>query len=108
MDAVNREELGPLTARIRRRIEVMKQEDFLARDIKEEYRRLVREKENLHTRCEKLELDQERQHRRGLDADLIRRGLQDFERLVGLLPLEDHEELFQLLAREVVSPAIRA
>lgn len=100
--ARHRDELGPLTAGIRRLIEVMKQEDLLAEDIKEEYRRLVREKEQLQTRCEKLELDLERRRKRVLDADLIRRGLQDFERLVVLLPLEDQKELFQLLVREVV------
>ncbi len=43
--ARHREELGHLTAGIRRLIEVMKQQDLLAEDIKEEYRRLVREKE---------------------------------------------------------------
>lgn len=75
----------------------MKQQDLLAEDIKEEYRRLVREKEQLQTRCEKLELDLERRRKRVLDADLIRRGLQDFERLVVLLPLEDQKKLFQLL-----------
>ena len=100
--ARHRQELGPLTVGIRRLIEVMKQEDLLAEDIKEEYRRLVREKEQLQARCEKLELDLERRRKRVLDADLIRRGLQDFERLVGLLPLEDQKELFQLLVREVV------
>jgi len=42
-----------------------------------------------------------RRRKRVLDADLIRRALQDFERLVGLLPLEDQKELFQLLLREV-------
>ena len=100
--ARHRDELGPLTAGIRRLIEVMKQEDLLAEDIKEEYRRLVRDKEQVQTRCEKLELDLERRRKRVLDADLIRRGLKDFERLVGLLPLEDQKELFQLLVREVV------
>ena len=99
--ARHRDELGRLTASIRRLIEVMKQEDLLAEDIKEEYRRLVREKERLQAQCEKLELDLERRRKRVLDADLIRRALQDFERLVGLLPLEDQKELFQLLLREV-------
>ncbi len=99
--ARHREEAGQLTAAIRRLIEVMKQEDLLADDIKDEYRRLVREKERLQARCEKLELDIERRRKRVLDADLIRRALLDFERLVGLLPLEDQKELFQLLLREV-------
>lgn len=84
--ARHREELGPLTAGIRRLIEVMKQEDLPADDIKDEYRRLVREKERLQARCDKLEIDLERRRKRVLDADLIRRALQDFERMVGLLP----------------------
>ena len=100
--ARHREELGHLTAGIRRLIEVMKQQDLLAEDVKEEYRRRVREKERMQVRCEKLELDIERRRKRVLDVDLIRRGLQDFERLVGLLPLEDQKELFQLLLRQVV------
>lgn len=100
----HREEAGQLTAAIRRLIEVMKQEDLLAEDIKDEYRRLVREKERLQARCEKLELDLERRRKRVLDADLIRRALQDFERLVKLLPLEDQKELFQLLLEVEVAP----
>jgi hypothetical protein len=67
----------------------MKQEDLLADDIKDEYRRLGREKERLQARCEMLELDLERRRKRILDADLIRRAPEDVERLVGLLPLED-------------------
>ncbi|TAK36074.1 MAG: hypothetical protein EPO21_03715 [Chloroflexota bacterium] len=50
--ARHRDDLGHLTTGIRRLIEVMKQEDLLAEDIKEEYRRLVREKRQLQTRCE--------------------------------------------------------
>ena len=98
----HRDEAGRLTTSIRRLIEVMMQEDLLADDIKDEYRRLVREKERLQARCEQLEFDLERRRKRVLDADLIRRALQDFERLVGVLPLVDQKELFQLLVREVV------
>ena len=99
--ARHREDLGRLTTGIRRLIKVTKHEDLLAEDIKEEYRRLAREKEQLQTQCEKLQLDLERRRKRVLDADLIRRSLQDFARLVGLLPLEDQKELFQPLVREV-------
>ncbi len=86
---------------IRRLIEVMKAEDLLSDDLKAEYKRLVREKERLQTLCEKLELDLERRRKRLLDVELIRRALQDFARLVELLPLADQKELFQLLLREV-------
>ncbi len=41
------------------------------------YRQLVREKERLQARCEKLEVDLERRRKRVLDADFIRRALQD-------------------------------
>jgi hypothetical protein len=97
----HRDEAGRLTTSIWRLIEVMKQEALLAEDIKDEYRRLVREKERLQARCEKLEFALERRRKRVLDAGLIRRDLQDFERLDRLLPLEDQKELFQLLLREV-------
>jgi hypothetical protein len=46
--ARHREEAGRLTRSIRRLIDVMKQEDLLAEDIKEEYRRLVREAADSH------------------------------------------------------------
>lgn len=97
----HQEEVGKLTAGIRRIIEVMKQEDMLSEDVREEYKQLVREKERLVALCEKLQLDIERRQKRVVDAELIRRSLQDFERLVNLLPLEDQKELFQLLLREV-------
>jgi hypothetical protein len=99
--ARHREELGHLTAAIHRLIEVMKREDLLGEDIKEEYKRLIRQKEQLQARCVKLEFDIERRRKRVLDADLIRRSLEDFARLVELLPLEDQKELFQLLLHEV-------
>ena len=97
----HRGEIGRLSIGIRRIIEIMKQEDLLAEDVKEEYRRLVREKEQLQALCEKLELDLERRRKRVLNAELISRSLQDFARLVNLLPLDDQKELCQLLLREV-------
>ncbi len=97
----HQEEIGKLTIGIRRIIEVMKQEDMLSEDVREEYKQLVREKERLLALCEKLQLDIERRQKRVVDAEIIRRSLQDFERLVNLLPLEDQKELFQLLIREV-------
>lgn len=62
----------------------------------------MREKERLQARCEQVEFDLGRRRKWVLDADLIRRALQDLERLVGVLPLVDQKELFQLLMREVV------
>lgn len=97
----HQEEISRLTAGIRRIIEMMKREDMLCRDVEEEYKRLVREKERLLTLSEKLQLDIERRQKRVLDVEITRRSLKDFERLVNLLPLEDHKELFQLLIREV-------
>ncbi len=96
-----REEIGRLSAAIRRIIEIMKQDDLLAEDIKEEYKRLVREKEQIQALGENLELDIARRQKRVLDAELIQRSLQDFARLVNLLTLDDQKELFQLLLREV-------
>lgn len=85
----HRDDIGRRTASIRRLIEIMKQDDLLAEDIKAEYRRLIREKEVLQGLTDKLEFDVERRRKRVLDVDLIRRSLQDFARLVSLLPLED-------------------
>jgi hypothetical protein len=100
--ARHRDEMGRFTASIHRLIEVMKEEDLLADALKDEYRRLVREKEALQARCVKLEFDIERRRKLVLDAEVIRHSLEDFARLVELLPLEDQRELFQLLLREVV------
>ena len=97
----HRDAIGRLTASIRRIIEIMKQDDLLAEDIKTEYRRLIREKEALQALADRLELDVERRRKRVLDVGLIRHSLQDFARLVGLLTLEDQKELFQLLLRDV-------
>jgi len=70
-------------------------------DIKAEYKRLVGEKERLQALCDKLQFDVERREKRVLNVELIRRSLADFAELVGLLPLEDQKELFQLLVREI-------
>lgn len=95
----HRAEIGSLTMAIRRLIEVMKAEDLLSEDLKAEYKWLVREKERLRALCDKLELDVERRRKRVLDMGLIGLALQDFARLVDLLPLADQPELFHLLLR---------
>jgi site-specific DNA recombinase len=97
----HRDEIGRLTAAIRRIIEIMKQDDLIAEDIKAEYKQLIREKERVQALADRLEHDLERRRKRVLDVELIRRSLQDFAQLVSLLPLEDQKELFQLLLREV-------
>ena len=97
----HQEEIARLTTGIRRIIEIMKTQDLLSEDVKDEYRQLVREKERLVTLCEKLQLDIELRQKRVLDVEVIQKSLQDFERLVTLLPLEDQKELFQLLIREI-------
>ncbi len=99
--ARHRDEVGRLTTAIRRLIELMKDEDFVADDIKDEYRRLIREKERVQALRDRLEFDVERRKKRVLDVELIRRSLQDFARLVSLLSLEEQKELFGLLLREV-------
>jgi len=97
----HQEEVARLTTGIRRIIEVMKTEDLLSEDVKDEYRQLVREKERLVTLCEKLQLDIEVRQKRVLDVEVIQQSLRDFERLVSLLSLEDQKELSQLLIRQI-------
>lgn len=97
----DRDEIGRLTTQIRRLIQVMKQEDLLADDLKAEYKQLVAEKERLQAHADKLEADLNRRQKRVLDTEVIRRSLVDFAGLVSMLPIEDQKELFQLLVREV-------
>ncbi len=96
-----RDEIGRLTAGIRRLIDVMKEEDLLSADLRDEYRRLVAEKERLQLLVATQQADIDRRRSRVLDEDTIRRSLEDFSRLIAALPIEDQKELVQLLLKEV-------
>ncbi len=97
----NHDEIARLTTGIRRIIEIMKETDLLAPDVRAEYKQLIQEKERLSTAVEKLQMDIDRRQKKVLDVEVIRCSLVDFERLVNLLPVQDQKELFQLLLKEV-------
>ena len=56
----------------------------------------------MKTELEKLEIEINRKKQRTVDLDIIQRSLQDFSRLIEVLPLEDQKELMQLLIEEIV------
>ena len=55
----------------------------------------------MQTLNEKLQVDVDRKKRKVIDAEIIRKSLQDFEQVVDLLPMEDQKELLQLLIKEI-------
>ncbi len=85
----------------RRIIEVIKSQEEVGSDLREELQQLGREKEQILTVVEKVQVDIDRRQMKVIDADLIRQSLVDFERLANLLPPDDQKELFHLLLRQV-------
>ena len=98
-------ELAVLTREIKRLISIFKSQDDVPEDLKQECLELDRQKQHTKTELEKLEIEINRKKRRVVDLDIIQRSLQDFSRLIEVLPLDDQKELMQLLIEEItVSP----
>lgn len=97
----HRDEIPRLSASIRRLIAVIKLDDDIGRDVRDEVKALSQEKERHEIEIEKLQMDIDRRRRRVIDVDLIRQSLVQFERLVNFLPMEDQKELMQLLLDRV-------
>lgn len=66
-----------------------------------ELQELDRERQQLERSVEKAGLEVAQRRKKVLDGSLIRQQLDQFERLVGILPLADQKELFSLLIKEV-------
>lgn len=98
---LNQNQVARLTTSIRRIIEVIKCQEEVGSDLREELQQLGREKEQILTVVEKVQVDIDRRQMKVIDADLIRQSLVDFERLANLLPPDDQKELFHLLLRQV-------
>jgi DNA invertase Pin-like site-specific DNA recombinase len=95
------QQLAKATTEINRLIKIMKSTDMMGKDISEEYKTLLREKALLETQKEKLSLDIERCKQDMLDAEMVRKTLLSFDKVISSLPLEDQKDLFQLLIREI-------
>ena len=93
--------LGKTTAEINRLVKIMKSQDLVGNEITEEYKKLLNEKNALHTEIEKLTIDIERCKQDVLDAEMIKKTLLAFDKIINSLPIEDQKELFNLLIREV-------
>jgi len=94
-----------LTTKIKRIIEIMKNEDFLSSDLKEEYKILVKEKESIENELERVNIEIDFKKRDVLSLDVIQKSLQTFSKVVDKLSLADQKELMHLLIKEIrVSP----
>jgi len=86
---------------INRLVKIMKSQDMVGKEIKEEYKTLLEERNRLETNKQKLELDIERCKQDTLDAENIAKTLQAFHKVISALPIDDQKELFQLLIRQI-------
>jgi len=89
------------TEEINRLVKLMKSQDMVGTDITEEYKRLLREKDQLQVDIEKTSIDIERSNQDILDAEMIKKTLLAFDKVVNSLPIEDQKDLFQLLIKEI-------
>lgn len=94
--------LGKATKEINRLVKIMKSEDMVGKEITEEYKSLLKEKAVLDTQKEKLLLDMDRCKQEMLDAEMIKKTLLSFDKVVNALPIEDQKEVFQLLIKEII------
>ncbi len=93
--------LSKTTAEVNRLIKIMKSADMVGKEITEEYKTLLKEKNLLENQKEKLLLDIERCKQDILDAEMIKKTLLSFDKIVNSLPIEDQKDLFQLLIKEI-------
>ena len=89
------------TEEINRLVKLMKSQDMVGTDITEEYKRLLKEKSQLQVDIERTSIDIERSNQDILDAEMIKKTLLVFDKVVNSLSLEDQKDLFQLLIKEI-------
>jgi len=95
-------ELARRTKEIRRLIDIFKATDHVPEDLKRECLELDKQKRHVQTELEKVQIEIGRTGQQAVDLDIIQRSLQDFGRLVEVLPIDDQKELMQLLISEIV------
>ena len=93
--------LGKTVTEINRLIGIMKSKDLVGNEITEEYKKLLHLKSSLQTEVEKLTIDIERCNQDVLDAEMIKKTLLAFDKVVNSLPIEDQKDLFNLLIKEI-------
>ena len=93
--------LAKTTAEINRLVKILKSKDMIGNEISEEYKNLLKEKSGLQTHIEKLTIDIERCSQDMLDADMIKKTLFAFDKVVNSLPIDEQKELIALLIRDI-------
>ena len=93
---------GKTTAEINRLVNIMKSKDLVSKEITEEYKKLLAEQKSQQSDIEKLSIDIERCTQDVLDAEMIKKTLLAFDKVVNALPIEDQKDLFNLLIREII------
>lgn len=93
--------LAKTTAEINRLVKILKSKDLVGNEITEEYKRLLEEKKVQQSQIEKLSIDIERCTQDMLDAEMIKKTLLAFDKVVNALPIEDQKDLFNLLIKEI-------
>ena len=93
--------LAKTTAEINRLVKILKSRDLVGNEITEEYKRLLNEKGLQQNQIEKLSIDIGRCTQDMLDAEMVKKTLLAFDKIVNALPIEDQKDLFNLLIREI-------
>ncbi len=93
-------EINEFSSQIKNLVESMKR-GIISKDVQEEHNRLVEERDRLQLAKDKINVEVEMKQNKLLDIDLIQRGLQNFDKVIDTLPLEDQKELMQLLIKEI-------
>ena len=70
--------------------------------MQQEYNRMVEEKDRIQLAKDKIDVEVDIKQTRLLNIDIIQKGLQNFDKVIDTLPLEDQKELMQLLIKEIV------
>lgn len=100
VDKIN-ERLIDRTAQIKRLVNILKSNDLVSKEITDEYRGLLKERELLTNDKEKLLLNIERCKQDMVDAELVQKTLLSFDKVINSLPLEDQKDVFQLLIHQI-------
>ena len=82
--------------------DVIKKEGVLSKRLKEESIKLDAEREELEKDFDKTRMDIERIESKVINTDVIKRSLEQFDKVIESLSLEDQKELIQLLIKEIV------
>jgi site-specific DNA recombinase len=96
----HQKQINELSRQIKNLVEGMKR-GIISRDVQQEHSKLVEERDKLQLTKDKIDVEVEMKQNRLLNLDIIQRGLQNFDRVIDILPLEDQKELMQLLIKEI-------